>query len=70
VSGSAAFQDLSVIGRGTDCALTIASTLVARQHARIRVKQAVPLSHGDELRIGPALLVFCAPSAESTRTPG
>jgi DNA-binding winged helix-turn-helix (wHTH) protein len=28
----------------------------------------VPLTDGDEIRIGPALLVFCAPGAGSTRT--
>jgi DNA-binding winged helix-turn-helix (wHTH) protein len=28
----------------------------------------VPLADGDEIRIGPALLVFCAPGAGSTRT--
>ena len=33
-----------------------------------RVKGAVDLGDGDEIRIGPALLVFCAPGAGSTRT--
>ena len=33
-----------------------------------RVEGDVPLTDGDEIRIGPALLVFCAPGAGSTRT--
>ena len=33
-----------------------------------RVEGEVPLADGDEVRIGPALLVFCAPGAGSTRT--
>ena len=33
-----------------------------------RVEGAVPLNEGDEIRIGPALLVFCAAEAGSTRT--
>jgi DNA-binding winged helix-turn-helix (wHTH) protein len=33
-----------------------------------RVAGVVPLSEGDEIRIGPALLVFCAAQAGSTRT--
>lgn len=33
------------------------------------VAGTMPLSDGDELRIGPALLVFCAPGVGSTRTP-
>lgn len=33
-----------------------------------RVAGEVSLSDGDELKIGPALLVFCAPGAGSTRT--
>ena len=33
-----------------------------------RVEGEVPLADGDEIRIGPALLVFCAPGAGSTRT--
>jgi len=79
------------IGRDPECALTIPSGLVSRQHARIvvtgdraslqdlaskngtlvggrRVEGDVPLSDGDELKIGPARLVFCAPGAGSTRT--
>jgi DNA-binding winged helix-turn-helix (wHTH) protein len=82
----------NLIGRGPECVLTIPSSLVSRQHARIlvtdalasledldskngtllggrRIAQAVPLADGDELRIGPALLVFCAAGAGSTRTP-
>jgi DNA-binding winged helix-turn-helix (wHTH) protein len=35
---------------------------------RRRVEGVVPLSDGDEIRIGPALLVFCATGAGSTRT--
>jgi DNA-binding winged helix-turn-helix (wHTH) protein len=79
------------IGRGPECALTIPSGLVSRQHARIvvdgervtlrdlgskngtrlagrRVEGEVSLTDGDELKIGPALLVFCAPGGGSTRT--
>ena len=33
-----------------------------------RVEGEVPLADGDEVRIGPALLVFCAPGMGSTRT--
>jgi DNA-binding winged helix-turn-helix (wHTH) protein len=33
-----------------------------------RVEGQLPLADGDEIRIGPALLVFCAPGAGSTRT--
>jgi DNA-binding winged helix-turn-helix (wHTH) protein len=33
-----------------------------------RVEGEVPLADGDELRIGPALLVFCAPGPGSTRS--
>ena len=33
-----------------------------------RAEGDVPLSDGDELKIGPARLVFCAPGAGSTRT--
>ena len=33
-----------------------------------RVEGELPLADGDEVRIGPALLVFCAPGAGSTRT--
>ena len=33
-----------------------------------RVEGEVPLTDGDELKIGPARLVFCAPGAGSTRT--
>jgi DNA-binding winged helix-turn-helix (wHTH) protein len=33
-----------------------------------RVEGEVPLTDGDEIRIGPALLVYCAPGAGSTRT--
>jgi DNA-binding winged helix-turn-helix (wHTH) protein len=33
-----------------------------------RVEGEVPLTDGDEIRIGPALLVFCAPGTGSTRT--
>jgi len=33
------------------------------------VRETVPLADGDELRIGPALLVFCTAGAGSTRTP-
>jgi DNA-binding winged helix-turn-helix (wHTH) protein len=33
-----------------------------------RVNGEQPLSDGDEIRIGPALLVFCAPGTGSTRT--
>jgi DNA-binding winged helix-turn-helix (wHTH) protein len=33
-----------------------------------RVEGGLPLTDGDEIRIGPALLVFCAPGAGSTRT--
>ena len=33
-----------------------------------RVEGEVPLTDGDELKIGPALLVFCAPGTGSTRT--
>jgi DNA-binding winged helix-turn-helix (wHTH) protein len=33
-----------------------------------RVEGEVPLTDGDEVRIGPALLVFCAPGTGSTRT--
>ncbi len=33
-----------------------------------RVEGEVPLADGDEVRIGPALLVLCAPGAGSTRT--
>ena len=79
------------VGRGPECALTIPSGLVSRQHACIvvdgervtlrdlgskngtrlgarRVEGELPLADGDEVRIGPALLVFCAPGAGSTRT--
>ena len=35
-----------------------------------RVEGSVELADGDEIRIGPALLVFCVPSAGSTRTNG
>ena len=79
------------VGRDPECALTIPSGQVSRQHARIvvddgratlqdleskngtrvgrrRIQEEVPLSDGDEVRIGPALLVFCAPGAGSTRT--
>jgi hypothetical protein len=81
----------NVVGRDPQCALTIPSGLVSRQHARIaitgegvtlrdlgskngtlvggrRVEGEVGLTDGDEIRIGPALLVFCAPGAGSTRT--
>jgi pSer/pThr/pTyr-binding forkhead associated (FHA) protein len=81
----------NLVGRDPECALTISSGLVSRQHARIvvdgggatlrdlgskngtlvggrRVEGELPLSDGDEVRIGPALLVFCAPGAGSTRT--
>ena len=34
----------------------------------LRVEGELSLSDGDEVRIGPALLVFCAPGAGSTRT--
>ena len=34
----------------------------------VRVKGEVLLAEGDEVRIGPALLVFCAPGDGSTRT--
>jgi DNA-binding winged helix-turn-helix (wHTH) protein len=33
-----------------------------------RVDGSIELTDGDEIRIGPALLVFCAPAAGSTRT--
>jgi pSer/pThr/pTyr-binding forkhead associated (FHA) protein len=33
-----------------------------------RVEGDVPLADGDELRIGPALLVFCSPGPGSTRS--
>ena len=33
-----------------------------------RVEGSVELAEGDEIRIGPALLVFCAPASGSTRT--
>ena len=33
-----------------------------------RVKGERPLAEGDEIRIGPALLVFCAAGMGSTRT--
>ncbi len=33
-----------------------------------RVDGSVELADGDEIRIGPALLIFCAPAAGSTRT--
>lgn len=33
-----------------------------------RVDRAVPLSDGDEIRIGPALLVFCVTGAGSTQS--
>ena len=82
----------NLIGRGPECVLTIPSSLVSRQHARIvvtrdrasledldskngtlvagrRVQRAVRLADGDELRIGPALLVFSAAGSGSTRTP-
>jgi len=36
----------------------------------VRVLGNVELADGDEIRIGPALLVFCAPAAGSTRTRG
>jgi DNA-binding winged helix-turn-helix (wHTH) protein len=39
-------------------------TLVAGR----RVAGELPLSDGDELKIGPARLIFCAPGAGSTRT--
>jgi len=81
----------NLIGRDLECALTIPSGLVSRQHARIvvdggrvtlsdlgskngtlvggrRVEEELALSDGDEVRIGPALLVFCAPGTGSTRT--
>ena len=81
----------NLVGRDPECALTIPSGLVSRQHARIlvageratlqdlgskngtllggrRVEGETPLADGDEIRIGPALLVFCAPGAGSTRT--
>ena len=81
----------NLVGRDPECALTIPSGLVSRQHARIvvdggrvtlrdlgskngtlvgglRVAGELSLSDGDEVRIGPALLVFCAPGAGSTRT--
>jgi DNA-binding winged helix-turn-helix (wHTH) protein len=35
-----------------------------------RVQGSVELADGDEIRIGPALLVFCAPALGSTRTRG
>ena len=33
-----------------------------------RIEEPTRLGDGDEIRIGPALLVFCAPGAGSTRT--
>jgi len=35
-----------------------------------RVEGNADLADGDEIRIGPALLVFCAPAAGSTRSRG
>lgn len=81
----------NLVGRDPECALTIPSGLVSREHARIvvdgervtlldlgskngtrvggrRVEGEVRLAEGDEVRIGPALLVFCAPGTGSTRT--
>jgi DNA-binding winged helix-turn-helix (wHTH) protein len=81
----------NMVGRDPECAVTIPSGLVSRQHARLvvdgdravihdlgskngtkvgdrRVDGSVELTDGDEIRIGPALLVFCGPATGSTRT--
>lgn len=81
----------NMVGRDPECAVTIPSGLVSRQHARLvvdgdravlhdlgskngtlvsgrRVEGSTELTDGDEIRIGPALLVFCAPATGSTRS--
>jgi DNA-binding winged helix-turn-helix (wHTH) protein len=84
-------EGVNVVGRDSECALTIPSGLVSRRHAQIvvsgeratlrdlgskngtlvggqRVSGERQLAEGDEIRIGPALLVFCGARAGSTQT--
>jgi pSer/pThr/pTyr-binding forkhead associated (FHA) protein len=56
-----------VVGRSGATLVDLGSKNGTLVHGR-RIEGETRLNDGDEIRIGPALLVFCAPGAGSTRT--